>query len=91
MGQFHSRHQVKSKYSSLKMSFTVRKSTFISFIDFKKAFDSVDRTLFLHKLSKIGIVGNKNYAIPSLFRNPKSRVILNDLATDWFECPIGVK
>ena len=34
------------------------KSTFISFIDFKKAFDSVDRTLLLFKLSKIGISGH---------------------------------
>ena len=67
------------------------KSTFLSFIDFKKAFDSVDRTLLLHKLSKIGIVGKIYNAIASLFRNPKSRVILNNIATDWFNCPIGVK
>ena len=67
------------------------KSTFISFIDFKKAFDSVDRHLLLYKLSKIGIVGNIYFAISSLYSSPKSRVILNDLATDWFECPIGVK
>ena len=67
------------------------KSSFICFIDFKKAFDSVDRTLLLHKLSKIGIVGNIYYAISSLFKSPKSRVILNNFATDWFECPIGVK
>ena len=31
------------------------------------------------------------WAISSLFRNPKSRVVLNDIATDWFSCPIGVK
>ena len=67
------------------------KSTFLSFIDFKKAFDSVDRTLLLFKLSKIGICGKMYWAISSLFRNPKSRVVLNDIATDWFSCPIGVK
>ena len=32
--------------------------TFLSFIDYKKAFDSVDRHLLLYKLSKIGVVGN---------------------------------
>ena len=32
--------------------------TFLAFIDFKKAFDSVDRTMLLYKLSKIGINGN---------------------------------
>ena len=31
------------------------------------------------------------WAISSLFRNPKSRVVLNDIANDWFSCPIGVK
>ena len=67
------------------------KQSFLCFIDFKKAFDSVDRTLLLFKLSKIGIVGQIYNAIASLYRNPKSRVILNNLATDWFECPIGVK
>ena len=70
---------------------SVGKSTFLSFIDFKKAFDSVDRSLLLHKLSKIGIVGNIYNAIASLYKDPKSRVIINEMATDWFECPIGVK
>ena len=39
------------------------KSTLVSFIDFKKAFDSVDRTLLLFKLSRIGVVGNIYQAI----------------------------
>ena len=30
-------------------------------------------------------------AISSLYSNPKSRVILNDYETDYFDCPIGVK
>ena len=67
------------------------KSTFLSFNDFKKAFDSVDRTLLLHKLSKIGIVGKIYNAISSLYKDPRSRVILNNMATDWFNCPLGVK
>ena len=67
------------------------KSTYLSFIDFKKAFDSVDRTLLMYKLSKVGIVGNFYNAIASLYNDPKSRVIINEMATDWFDCPIGVK
>ena len=31
------------------------------------------------------------WAISSLFQNPKSCVVLNVFATDWFGCPIGVK
>ena len=67
------------------------KSTFLSFIEFKKAFNSVDRILLLHKLSKIGIVGKIYNAISSLYKDPKSRVILNNMATDWFDCPLGLK
>ena len=67
------------------------KATFICFIDYKKAFDSVDRNLLLFKLSKIGIVGKVYNAIRSLYKNPSSRVILNNICTDWFQCPLGVK
>ena len=39
----------------------------------------------------MGIVGKIYNAISSLYKDPKSRVILNNIATDWFECPLGVK
>ena len=65
--------------------------TFLSFIDYKKAFDSVDRDLLLYKLSQIGVDGRFYSAIKSLYQNPKSRVILNEFETDYFDCPIGVK
>ena len=67
------------------------KDTFLSLIDYKKAIDSADRHLLLFKLSNIGITGNMYKAISSLYSNPKSRVILNDYETDYFDCPIGVK
>ena len=65
--------------------------TFLCFIDYKKAFDSVDRNLLLYKLSNIGVHGHMYQAISSLYSNPKSRVILNDYETDYFDCPVGVK
>ena len=67
------------------------KDTFLCFIDYKKAFDSVDRNLLLYKLSNIGVHGNMYKAISSLYSNPRSRVILNDYETEYFDCPIGVK
>lgn len=68
------------------------KQTFLCFIDFTKAFDSVDRSLLLHKLSKLGIVGKMYRAISAMFKGPKSRVILtDDHKTDYFFCNIGVK
>ena len=67
------------------------KETFVCFIDYKKAFDSVERNLLLFKLSQVGITGNMYRAISSLYSNPRSRVILNEHETDYFDCPAGVK
>ena len=39
----------------------------------------------------MGIGGNFYNAILAMFRNPKSRVILNQYSTEYFDCPIGVK
>ena len=65
--------------------------TFLSFIEFKKTFDSVDRNLLLFKLSEIGVNGNFYKAIASIYSNPRSRIILNEYSTEYFDCPIGVK
>ena len=62
--------------------------TFLSFIDFQKAFDSVDRKFLMYKLSQIGINGHMYNTISSLYYNPRSRVILNDFETNYFDCPI---
>ena len=67
------------------------KDTFLAFIDYKKAFDSVERNLLLYKLAKMGVNGRMYNAISSLYSNPRSRVILNDYETDYFDCPLGVK
>ena len=67
------------------------KDTYLAFIDFKKAFDSVDRNLLFFKLASIGINGKMYSAITSLYANPMSRVILNEYGTDYFGCPVGVK
>ena len=66
-------------------------STFLSFIDFQKAFDSVDRNLLFYKLSQIGVSGKFYNALTAMYSNPKSKIILNEYETDFFDCPIGVK
>ena len=67
------------------------KQTFLCFIDYKKAFDSVDRDLLLHSLSSIGIIGKMYRAISAMYKSPRARVILNEYETDYFDCSIGVK
>ena len=66
-------------------------STFVSYIDFQKAFDSVDRNLLFFKLSQIGVTGKFYNAISALYKNPRAKVLLNEFETDYFNCPIGVK
>ena len=66
-------------------------NTFLSFIDFQKAFDSVDRNLLFFKLSQIGVTGKFYQALLAMYSNPRSRVLLNEYETDYFSCPIGVK
>ena len=66
-------------------------STFLAFIDYQKAFDSVDRGLLLYKLLSLGICGNFYDAICAMYNNPVSRVILRNYETAYFDCPQGVK
>ena len=71
---------------------TQNKQVFLCFIDFRRAFDSVNRPLLLYKISsQFGIIGNMYNALTSLYQSPMSRIILNENATDWFNCPLGVK
>lgn len=65
--------------------------TFCAFIDFKKAFDFVDRDFLLHKLQQLGIDGNFYFSIKALYSNTRSRVQVNDKVTEWFPVDRGVR
>ena len=66
-------------------------STFAAFIDFRKAFDSIDRELLFYKLISCGIEGKMYKAIQSLYKNPLCSVTVNNNLTDWFSCDTGVR
>ena len=53
------------------------KSTFLCYVDYKMAFDSVNRNLLFFRLLQFGITGKMYKAISALYGNPKSRIILN--------------
>ena len=65
--------------------------TFCAFIDFKKAFDYVDREALLYKLRNLGIVGNFYHTIRALYTGAKSCVQVNEKLTDWFNVDSGVR
>ena len=59
-------------------------STFCAFIDFRKAYDCINRELLWVKLGSIGITGKLLDAIKSLYVSVASCVRINSLTTDWF-------
>ena len=78
-------------HNTLRIRNQLNNHTFCAFIDFKKAFDLVDRDALLYKLRNIGISGNFYYAIKSLYANAKSCVRVNDKVTTWFDVTSGVR
>jgi len=62
-------------------------STFVCFVDFKKAFDWVNRDLLKYKLLSIGITGHLYNSIRALYKAPVACVQINDMRTGWFPTP----
>ena len=73
-------------------TFQVKKNPlYLCFVDFSKAFDSIDHRDLLCKLFKYGIHGNFLSIISSLYSKVKSCVRGNDDLTDLFSCSRGVR
>ena len=65
--------------------------TYICFVDFAKAFDSVDHDLLWYKLINHGIHGKILKVIQTLYSQLQSCVRVNDNFTDWFSISSGVR
>ena len=68
-----------------------KKATFCAFIDFKKAYDTINRTKLWHRLGSTGLCGKLFRAIKSLYSSVSSCIRLNNLHTDWFEVNSGLR
>ena len=66
-------------------------STFCAFIDFRKAYDCINRDLLWEKLESVGINGKLFNAIKSLYTSVTSCVRLNNLTTEWFDVKCGLR
>ena len=65
--------------------------TFLCYVDFAKAFDSVNHDLLFAKLLSIGVMGKIYKVIKSMYEKLKSCVKIDDIATDWFSVERGVR
>lgn len=89
------------KYSTLDHIFTLhslldlylfnKKRLYCAFVDYRKAFDSVDRVSLWQKLIDIGIKGKVFNIIKNLYNDAKSCVRYQGQISDYFNCNMGVR
>ena len=68
-----------------------KKRLYCAFIDYRKAFDLVDRCSLWQKLINTGINGKIITVIYNLYNNAKSSVKLDNNLSESFSCNIGVR
>jgi hypothetical protein len=68
-----------------------KQSTYAAFIDFKKAYDSVDRDMLWTKLEDCGVSGKMLKAVKSLYKSVSACVRINGHLTEWFEVRSGLR
>lgn len=67
-----------------------KKRLYLAFVDYEKAFDSVNRTMMWNKLIDTGIGGKFLRVIQNLYENAKSCVKTSGLS-ELFDCRTGVR
>jgi hypothetical protein len=67
------------------------KTLFCAFIDYRKAFDSVDRCALWHKLLQYCIDGKMFKIIHNMYESAKSCVHLGTKLSDHFYSNVGVR
>lgn len=64
---------------------------YVAFVDFKAAFDSVDRVLLLRKLWDKGVRGKLHKLIRAIYKKTRNEVIADEGVSDRFETERGVR
>ena len=62
----------------------------LTFIDFRKAFDSIHRGKMMRVLRAYGVPPNLLRAIETMYSNTKAKIVTPDGETDLFEITAGV-
>ena len=68
-----------------------RKRLYCAFIDYKKAFDLIDRKYMWLKMIKAGVNGKVLNVVKSLYNHAKSCISSNGKMSDFFTCNVGVR
>ena len=70
---------------------TKGKYLYVAFVDFQKAFDSVNRSILYKMLQTNGISGKLLNSIKAIYLSVKARVRTASGYTDTFQCPVGLR
>ncbi|XP_034935878.1 uncharacterized protein [Chelonus insularis] len=68
-----------------------RGKLYVAFIDFRAAFDTVDRQIMLKKVWSIGVRGKFHKLIREIYRTTKAEVKVNGVVSAEFLCRVGVR
>jgi len=68
-----------------------KKKVFCAFVDYRKAFDSIDRICLWRKLIAHGIDGLILKVVKYMYDQAKSCVRSGNIVSDYFECNVGVR
>ena len=68
-----------------------RKSTFAVFVDFKQAYDRINRQLMFRKLRNLGLKGEILNVIQAIYNRCQCCVRLNGHCSEWFAVEAGLK
>lgn len=68
-----------------------KKPTFVAFVDFSKAYNTINRKLLWNKLNSYGIRVKMFQSLCSLYSNAICAVKVNHLLTDWLSVRSGLK
>ena len=94
-GGFRKNRSTTDQISSLTSIIDSRKkrklSTFTAFIDFKKAYDFINRDKLWSRISNLGISGKMLNAVKSLYSSVSSCVKVNSFYTEWFGVSGGLR
>lgn len=94
-GGFRSRRGCPEKvfglYSVLENRWRCKKQTYVSFVDVKKAYDSVSRSALLLRLLDLQTPDHVWAMVREVYTDDSACILMGDTRSDWFRTTLGVR
>ena len=80
-----------SLYAMIQKQFNKDRKLYVCFVDYRKAFDSVNREALFNILERNGISGDYLEAIKGIYKSVLAAVKQDGKYSEYFNCPSGLK